>query len=131
MKIPSVSSSTPSPTQHHLHAVIGRNHKRISNLALPRLAGGSKRLRSIFSKANSHLPKAITALNHNSQPTSANKLGIYRETKVNSYLELLHELYDQLYQMKDRTQRATNSLQEVEELFSYLDSNGNIHLRLS
>jgi hypothetical protein len=33
--------------------------------------------------------------------------------------------------MKDRTQRAANSLQEVEELFSYLDSNGNIHLRLS
>lgn len=90
MKTPSASSSTPSPTQHNLHAIIGRNHKRISNLTLSRLALGTKCLWSLFSQANTNLSQTITTLKHNSKSSSTNKLGIYWETKVNSYLELLH-----------------------------------------
>jgi hypothetical protein len=45
-------------------------------------------------------------------------------------LELLHHLYNSLYHQQHNTPNQQQQ-QQVEQLFDYLDQQGNIHLRLS
>jgi hypothetical protein len=44
---------------------------------------------------------------------------------------LLHDLYHQLYQDKKKINVDNKIIETIESLFSYLDNDGNIHLRLS
>ena len=90
MKTRLASLSIISSIKYHVYAVVRLNHKRIGNLALPRMAIGSQRLRSIFCKTNSNFPKALATFVLDVKSSSADKFGIYWETKVNAYLELLH-----------------------------------------
>jgi hypothetical protein len=46
-------------------------------------------------------------------------------------LELLHDLYDDLFECKKRGEAGVRKIKETEDLFSFLDCDGNIHLRLS
>lgn len=46
-------------------------------------------------------------------------------------LEILHDLYDDLLRARKKEEQVGRRIKETEDLFSYLDCEGNIHLRLS
>jgi hypothetical protein len=49
--------------------------------------------------------------------------------QINKSLEILNQLYNKIY--LEQKPKQTHFIDKIEAIFSYLDSQGNIHLRMS